>query len=468
MAKYDYDLFVIGAGSGGVRAARIAAMTGARVAVAEEYRVGGTCVIRGCVPKKLMVYASGFTRDFELARGFGWTIDSPTFDWPAFLMNKDQEIARLSGVYTSNLTKAGADLFYGTARFLDPHTLEIKGEKETHKVTAAKILIAAGGRPVLPDNVPGIEHAITSEEAFHLQELPKKMVIVGGGYIAVEFACIFHGLGVDVTLIYRGDNLLRGFDEDVRAHLAQEFRQRGLKVALACQHQKIEKREDGMLLSHTADGRVLESEVVMFATGRSPHVKGLGLDKAGVKLTGKGEAGGAVAVDEFSRTNVEHIWAVGDVTDRLPLTPVAIREGQCFAETEFLNRPMSFDHADVATAVFSQPPVGVVGLTEAQARHKLGAIDIYQTRFRPMRSGFAGGDERMLMKLVVERSSDKVVGCHVVGADAAEIIQMAAIAVRAGLTKAQWDATCALHPTVGEELVTLREKYVPAELAAAE
>jgi glutathione reductase (NADPH) len=464
LAKYDYDLFVIGAGSGGVRAARIAAMTGAKVAVAEEYRVGGTCVIRGCVPKKLMVYASGFTRDFELARGFGWTIDNPTFDWPAFLMNKDQEIARLSGVYTSNLTKAGADLLYGTARFLDPHTLEVKGEKGTTKVTAAKILIAAGGRPVLPEHVPGIEHAITSEEAFHLQELPKKMVIVGGGYIAVEFACIFHGLGVDVTLIYRGDNLLRGFDEDVRAHIAQEFRQRGLKVALACQHQKIEKREDGMLLSHTADGHVLESEVVMFATGRSPHVKGLGLEKAGVKLTDKG----AVAVDEYSRTNVEHIWAVGDVTDRLPLTPVAIREGQCFAETEFLNRPMSFDHADVATAVFSQPPVGVVGLTEAQARHKLGAVDIYMTRFRPMRSGFAGGDERMLMKLVVERSTDRVVGCHVVGADAAEIIQMAAIAVKAGLTKAQWDATCALHPTVGEELVTLREKYVPAELAAAE
>ena len=463
MAKYDYDLFVIGAGSGGVRAARVAAMTGAKVAVAEEYRVGGTCVIRGCVPKKLMVYASGFTRDFELARGFGWTIDNPTFDWSAFLMNKDQEIARLSGVYTSNLTKAGADLFYGTARFLDPHTLEIVGEKETHKVTAAKILIAAGGRPVLPD-VPGIEHGITSEEAFHLQQLPKKMVIVGGGYIAVEFACIFHSLGVDVTLIYRGDNLLRGFDEDVRAHLAQEFRQRGLKVALACQHQKIEKREDGMLLSHTADGHVLESEVVMFATGRSPHVKGLGLEKAGVTLTDKG----AVAVDDFSRTNVEHIWAVGDVTDRLPLTPVAIREGQCFAETEFLNRPTHFDHADVATAVFSQPPVGVVGLTEAQARHKLGAVDIYLTRFRPMRSGFAGGDERMLMKLVVERATDKVVGCHVVGADAAEIIQMAAIAVKAGLTKAQWDATCALHPTAGEELVTLREKYVPQELAAAE
>jgi glutathione reductase (NADPH) len=463
LAEYDYDLFVIGAGSGGVRAARIAAMTGARVAVAEEYRVGGTCVIRGCVPKKLMVYAASFTRDFELARGYGWTIDNPTFDWASFLMNKDQEIARLSGVYTSNLTKAGADLFYGTARFLDPHTLEIVGEKETRTLTAAKILIAAGGRPVLPD-VPGIEYAITSEEAFHLQELPKRMVVVGGGYIAVEFACIFHGLGVDVTLIYRGDNLLRGFDEDVRSHLALEFRQRGLKVALACQHQKIEKREDGVLLSHTADGHVLESEVVMFATGRSPHVKGLGLEKAGVKLN----AEGAVAVDEYSRTNVAHIWAVGDVTNRLPLTPVAIREGQCFAETEFLGRPMSFDHADVATAVFSQPPVGVVGLTEAQARHKLGPIDIYQTRFKPMRSGFAGGDERMLMKLVVERATDKVVGCHVVGADAAEIIQMAAIAVKAGLTKAQWDATCALHPTAGEELVTLREKYTPAELAAAE
>jgi len=464
LAKYDYDLFVIGAGSGGVRAARIAAMTGAKVAVAEEYRVGGTCVIRGCVPKKLMVYASGFTRDFELARGYGWKIDNPTFDWPAFLMSKDQEIARLSGVYTSNLTKAGADLFYGAARFLDPHTLEVKGEKGTQKVTAAKILIAAGGRPVLPDNVPGIEFAITSEEAFHLQQLPKKMVIVGGGYIAVEFACIFHGLGVDVTLVYRGDNLLRGFDDDVRSHLALELRQRGLKVALACQHERIEKREDGMLLSHVGDGHVLESEVVMFATGRSPHVKGLGLDKAGVKLTDKG----AVAVDDYSRTNIEHIWAVGDVTDRMPLTPVAIREGQCFAETEFLGRPMTFDHADVPTAVFSQPPVGVVGLTEAQARHQIGQIDIYQTRFKPMRSGFPGGDERMLMKLVVERSTDKVVGCHVVGADAAEIVQMAAIAVKAGLTKAQWDATCALHPSSGEELVTLREKYVPAELAAAE
>jgi len=464
MADYDYDLFVIGAGSGGVRAARLAAMSGARVAVAEEYRVGGTCVVRGCVPKKLMVYASAFARDLELAPGYGWTVDGAKFDWPTFLMNKDQEIARLSGVYTTNLTKAGADLFHGTARFLDPHTLEVTGEKGKQTVTAARILIAAGGRPSLPDDVPGIEHAITSEEAFQFTELPKRMVIVGGGYIAVEFACIFHGLGVDVNLIYRGDNLLRGFDEDVRAHLAQELRQRGLKVSLACKHQKIEKRADGVLVSHLSPNHVMESEVVMFATGRSPHVKGLGLDAAGVKLTPKG----AVAVDDFSRTNVEHIWAVGDVTDRVPLTPVAIREAQCFAETEFYGRPMTFDHADIPTAVFSQPPVGVVGLTESQARHKLGAIDVYLTRFRPMRSAFAGGDERMLMKLIVERSTDKVVGCHVVGVDAAEIIQMAGIAVKAGLTKAQWDATCALHPSAGEELVTLREKYVPPELAAAE
>ena len=464
MADYDYDLFVIGAGSGGVRAARLAAMTGAKVAVAEEYRVGGTCVVRGCVPKKLMVYASVFARDLELARGYGWSIEGAAFDWKTFLMNKDQEIARLSGLYTSNLTKAGADLLYGTARFLSPHTLEVRGKRETRTVTAAKVLIASGGRPSLPRDLPGIEHAVTSEEAFQFATLPRRMVIVGGGYIAVEFACIFHGLGVDVTLVYRGENLLRGFDEDVRAHLAQELRQRGLKVSLSSQHEKIEKRADCVLVSHLSGGHTLESEVVMFATGRSPHIQGLGLDAAGVTLTAKG----AVAVDDYSRTSAEHIWAVGDVTDRVPLTPVAIREGQCFAETEFYDRPMTFDHADIPTAVFSQPPVGVVGLTEAEARHRLGAVDIYLSRFRPMRSAFAGGDERMLMKLVVERSSDRVVGCHIVGADAPEIIQMAGIAVKAGLTKAQWDATCALHPSAAEELVTLREKYRPPELAAAE
>jgi glutathione reductase (NADPH) len=462
MAQYDYDLFVIGAGSGGVRAARLAARAGAKVAVAEEYRVGGTCVIRGCVPKKFMVYASEFAHDFQIARSYGWTIDAPRFDWRRFLMTKDNEIARLSGIYTANLAKAGASILYGTARFLDPHALEVAGRDGTQTVTADKVLIAAGARPKLPEDVPGIEHVITSEEAFHLPELPKRMVIVGGGYIAVEFAGIFHGLGVDVTLVYRGPNLLRGFDEDVRAHLADELRRQGLKVALACQHERIDKRADGVLVSHLSEGRTIESEVVMFATGREPHVKTLGLEKAGVGLNDKG----AVAVDDYSRTAAEHIWAIGDVTDRMALTPVAIREAQAFAETVYRGRPTKFDYADVPTAVFSQPPIGVVGLSESQARRQLGEIDIYQTRFRPMKSLFAGSEARMLMKLVVERASDKVVGCHIVGADAPEMIQMAAIAVKAGLTKAQWDDTCALHPSAAEELVTLREKYVPAELAA--
>ncbi len=460
---YDYDLFVIGAGSGGVRAARLAAMTGARVAVAEEHRVGGTCVIRGCVPKKFMVFASAFARDFEMARGFGWDVPEPTFDWTRFRNAKDIEIARLSGVYVSNLTKAGADLFHGRATFKDPHTLEITGQDGPKTITAAKILIATGGRPRIPDDVPGVQLGITSEGAFHLDELPKRMVIVGGGYIAVEFACIFHGLGVEVTLAYRGSNLLRGFDEDVRSHLAEEFSKRGVKVALACEHERIEKREDGILVSHVTDSMVIESEVVMFAVGREPHVKGLGLDKAGVKLNDKG----AVAVDEYSRTNVEHIWAVGDVTDRMNLTPVAIREAQAFAETVFYDRPTRFDYDAIPTAVFSQPPIGVVGLTEAQARHQYGKVDVYMTRFRPMKYAFAGGDDRILMKLIVDPKSDKVLGCHIVGDDGPETIQLAAIAVKAGLTKAQWDATCALHPTVSEELVTMREKHEPVELSLA-
>ena len=330
-------------------------------------------------------------------------------------------------------------------------------------MTAAKILIATGGRPRIPDDVPGAEFGITSEGAFHLDALPKRMVIVGGGYIAVEFACIFHGLGVDVTLAYRGSNLLRGFDEDVRSHLAEELKKRGVKVALACEHERIEKREDGLLVSHVTDSMVIEAEVVMFAVGREPHVKGLGLDKAGVKLNDKG----AVAVDEYSRTNVEHIWAVGDVTDRMNLTPVAIREAQAFAETVFLGKPSTFGYDAIPTAVFSQPPVGTVGLTEAQARHQYGKVDVYMTRFRPMKYAFAGSDDRVLMKLIVDSKSDKVLGCHIVGAEGPEVIQLAAIAVKAGLTKAQWDATCALHPSVSEELVTLREKHGAIELSAA-
>jgi glutathione reductase (NADPH) len=459
-SPYDYDLFVIGAGSGGVRAARMAAMSGARVAVAEEYRVGGTCVIRGCVPKKLMVYASDFARQFETARGYGWTVDKPVFDWPTFLAAKDREIARLSGIYTTNLEKAGVDILRGKAAFVDAHTLELVGQNKT--ITADKILIATGGRPVMPA-IEGIEHAISSDQAFHLETLPERIVVVGGGYIAVEFAGIFHGLGVDTTLVYRGSNLLRGFDEDVRAHVAEELAARGLKVTLACQHTRIERGQNG-LISHLLDNLKVESDQVMFATGREPYVEGLNLDAVGVRLNDKG----AIAVDDYSKTSAANIWAVGDVTDRINLTPVAIREGAAFAETEFMGRPTKFDHADVATAVFSQPPVGTVGLSESEARHRFKSIDIYRTRFRPMRTSFAGESDRMLMKLVVCGETQRVLGCHIVGADSAEMIQMAAIAVKAGLTKPQWDATCALHPTAAEELVTLREKYVPQELLAAE
>ena len=459
---YDYDLFVIGAGSGGVRAARLAAMTGARVGVAEESRVGGTCVIRGCVPKKLMVYASGFAREFDIARGYGWSgCETPRFDWPTFLAAKDMEIARLSGLYTTNLRKAGADLFEARAEFLDPHTLSLAGLDRT--VTAERILIATGGRPRLPDDVPGAEMAITSDEAFHLERLPKSILIVGGGYIAIEFACIFHALGVEVTLAYRGANLLRGFDEDVRAHVAQELAKRGLKVALACRHERIERIEGGFR-SHVTDSMVIESEQVMFAVGREPHVKGLGLEKAGVDLNERG----AVAVDGFSQTSQPHIFAVGDVTDRLNLTPVAIREAVAFAETVYHGRPTQFDHADVPTSVFSQPPVGVVGLSEGQARHRFGRVDVYRTTFRAMKTAFAGDDEQTLMKLVVCPGDGVVVGVHIVGPEAPEMIQLATVAVKARLTKAQWDLTCALHPSAAEELVTLREKYTPPELIAAE
>ena len=468
MASYDYDLFVIGAGSGGVRAARVAAMSGARVAIAEESRIGGTCVIRGCVPKKFMVYASEFAQAFEDSRGYGWSLPGkPVFDWNEFRSARDMEVARLSGIYEANLEKAGCDVMHGRAVFVDAHTLEVTDrEGDVRRVTADKVLIAAGGRPRLPsaESVPGIEHAITSDGVFDLPELPKRMMIVGGGYIAIEFACIFHGLGSDVTLAYRGSNLLKGFDDDVRSHLAGEMAKKGLQVALACEHERIEKREDGVLISHVLRAKAMETDVILFATGREPHVKCLGLETAGVELTDKG----AVKVDGFSKTTADNIWAVGDVTDRLNLTPVAIREGQAFAETEFMGRPKSFDHDCVPTAVFSQPPVGSVGLTEAEARHKFKSVDIYRTVFRPMKNILARNEERTLMKLVVCGESDRLLGCHVVSPEGPELIQMAAIAVKAGLTKAQWDSTCALHPTAAEEIVTLREKYVPAELAAAE
>lgn len=456
MADYDYDLFVIGAGSGGVRAARVAAMSGAKVAVAEEHRVGGTCVIRGCVPKKFMVYASEYSKHFETAQGYGWTIGETSFDWPTFLMAKDKEIARLSGIYVRNLQNAGAELIHGKAWLKDRHTVEVEGHGA---VTARKILVATGGRPWMPRDLPGVEHAITSNEAFHLPELPKRIVIAGGGYIALEFACIFNGLGVETTVVHRGPNVLRGFDDDIRAHITEEMEQRGVKVLLGTQHAKIEKTPTG-LVSTCSGGHDVESDVVMFALGREPYTEGLGLENAGVALADNG----AVKVDAYSRSSVENIWAVGDVTDRINLTPVAIREGQSFAMTEFHDQPTTFDHEMVAAAVFTQPQIGVVGLSEADARHKHGKVDIYLAKFRPMKETFYGGHQRALMKLVVEQGTEKILGCHVVAPDAPEIIQMAAIAIKMGVTKPQWDATCAVHPTLAEELVTMREKHTPPAL----
>ena len=458
MADYDFDLFVIGAGSGGVRAARVAAMSGARVAVAEEYRVGGTCVIRGCVPKKFMVYASEYSKSFETARGFGWTIGETVFDWARFLAEKDKEIARLSGIYVRNLQNAGAELLHGKARLVDRHTIEV-GERT---VTAAKILIATGGMPWMPAELPGGELAISSNEAFHLAELPKRIVIAGGGYIAVEFAGIFNGLGVETTLVHRGPNILRGFDDDVRSHVAEELEARGVKVLLACRHLGIEKTANG-LTSQLTEGHSLESDVVMFATGRVPYAGDLGLEALGVAMTETG----AVKVDDYSRSSVGNIWAVGDVTDRINLTPVAIREGHAFADTEFNAKPTRFDHELVASAVFSQPPVGSVGLSEADARHAHGKVDIYLSRFRPMKETFYGGHQQALIKLVVETGSERILGCHVVGPDAPEIIQMAAIALKMGVTKPQWDSTCAVHPTLAEELVTMRDKAAPPSLGQA-
>lgn len=459
MSDFDVDLFVIGGGSGGVRAARIAAGYGARVTIAEEYRFGGTCVIRGCVPKKFMVYASEFASYAKVAEGYGWSPSQSTFDWKTFLEAKDREIARLSGIYVTNLSNAGAEIVHARAVLKDPHTVEVVGKGT---VTADKILVATGGRPWSPEDLPGVEHTITSEEAFHLPELPKSIMIAGGGYIAVEFAGIFAGLGVDTTLVYRGANILRGFDDDVRSHLTEEMKKRGIKIILGCQHTSIEKTQAG-LVNHMSSGLDVVTDQVMLATGRKPHTKGLGLEAAGVKLADSG----AVMVDKFSKTNVDNIWAVGDVTDRINLTPVAIREGAAFSQTEFYDNPTTFDHDMVASAVFSQPPVGSVGQSEAQARHEHGKVDIYLSRFRPMKTTFYGGDDRCLIKLVVAQDSQKIVGCHVVGPDAPEIIQMAAIALKMGVTKAQWDSTCAVHPTLAEELVTMRDKHVPAGLGAA-
>src|SRR5713101_6941818 len=463
MAEFEVDLFVIGGGSGGVRAARIAAGHGARVMLAEEYRMGGTCVIRGCVPKKLLVYASHIHHEIEDAAGFGWTIPSATFDWPTLIANKDKEIARLEAAYTSNVEKSGARIVKTRAVFEDPHTLRLAtGEV----VRSRHVLIATGGAPNHGLAIPGIEHVISSNEVFHLTTLPKRILIQGGGYIALEFACIFAGFGSDVTVVYRGDNILRGFDQDVRTHVRSEMEMAGITILTGCTITGIDKRNKEYT-SHLSNGSSIASNQVMFAIGRHPNVTGLGLEKAGVALNPRN---GGVAVDNFSRTSAPNIYAIGDVTHRINLTPVAIREGHAFADTVFGKRTVEVDHTNIPTAVFSQPEIGTVGMTEQEARAKFSHVDIYKTAFRPIKSTMSGRDTRILMKLVVDGTTDRVVGCHIVGDTAAEIVQAVGIAVKMKATRADFDATFALHPTAAEELVTMRTptaRYV-REAAAAE
>lgn len=461
MADFDLDLFVIGGGSGGVRAARIAADYGARVMVAEEYRVGGTCVIRGCVPKKLLVYASHVHHEIEDAAGFGWSIPSATFDWATLIANKDKEIARLEAAYISNVEKSGARIVKARAVFEDAHTLRLStGES----VRSKYILIATGAAPNHGTAIPGIEHVISSNEVFHLPKQPKRIVIQGGGYIALEFACIFAGMGSDVTLVYRGDNILRGFDEDVRKHLRAEMEKAGINILTGCTVTKVDRHGDEYT-SHLSNGSSVASDQVMFAIGRNPNVADLGLEKAGVAINPKN---GGVAVDGYSQSSVAHIYAVGDVTHRVNLTPVAIREGHAFADTVFGNRPARVDHADIPTAVFSQPEVGTVGLTETEARARHSHVDVYKAEFRPMKATLSGRDTRILMKLIVDGVSDRVLGCHIVGPEAGEIIQVVGVAIKLKATKADFDATIAVHPTAAEELVTMRKPFARYVREAAE
>ncbi len=447
MAQYDVDLFVIGAGSGGVRAARIAAGHGAKVMIAEEYRVGGTCVIRGCVPKKLLVYASRYSHDFVEAAGFGWTVPQPSFDWTALIANKDREIARLEAAYTSNLEKAGVEVVMSRAMLDDAHNVRLMSTGA--HVRAEHVLISTGGQPFPGHSIPGIEHVISSNDVFHLPELPRRIFIHGGGYIAIEFACVFAGLGSQVTLVCRAQNILRGFDDDVRAHVRAEMERDGIEVVTGRTVARVDK--PGALRARLDDGREIEADRILFAIGRSPNVSGFGLQEAGVNIA---ETGG-IAVDPYSRSSLPHIYAVGDVTNRVNLTPVAIREGHAFADTVFGGKPTRVDHVNVPTAVFSEPEVGVVGLTETAARARCRTVHIYRTEFRPLRATLSGRRTRTLMKLVVDGDTDRVVGCHIVGPDAGEMIQLLGIAVKMGATKADLDATLAVHPTAAEELVTM-------------
>jgi glutathione reductase (NADPH) len=458
MSQHDYDLFVIGAGSGGVRASRIAAGHGAKVAIAEAWRVGGTCVLRGCVPKKLLVYGAHVAHDLEDAAGFGWTIGRSTHDWPKLIANKDKELDRLHAAYLKLLSNAGVELIQGQAKVVAPDAVEVNHRR----ITAKTILVATGGWPVIPD-IPGRELAITSNEALDLKHRPERIVVVGGGYIAVEFAGIFAALGSKVTQLYRGEMILRGFDMDVRTFLADELKKKHIDLRLRTDVTRIDSTMRGLAVTLTT-GAVIDADAVMMATGRAPNTASLGLAEVGVAL----KSNGAVVVDEWSRSSVPSIYAVGDVTDRMNLTPVAIAEGHAFADTVFGGRSRKMDHANVPSAVFSQPSVSVVGLSEDAARAKGIAVDIYRASFKPMKHTLSGRDERILMKLVVERATDRVIGAHMVGPDAAEIIQGLAVAMKAGATKADFDATIGIHPTAAEEFVTMRTKAPEPAAKAAE
>ncbi len=460
MTTFDYDLFVIGAGSGGVRAARIAAGYGARVAVAEEFRVGGTCVIRGCVPKKLYVYASRFADEFADAAGFGWSVGEIAFDWPKLVVAKEKEITRLSAIYAANLDKAGVEILATRASVAGPNSVRL-GDGRT--ITAKYILVATGGAPIMQPAIPGLEHAITSNEIFDLPVFPKRLMVVGAGYIAVEFASIFARLGSDVTQLFRADQILRGFDSDIRAHAAEAMTHAGVKLMPGVLPTRIEKRDDGALHVALSNGETRIVDQLLCATGRAPATDNLGLETAGVARDGAG----AIKVDSHGRTSVESIYAVGDVTNRVNLTPVAIREGHAFADRVFGGKPVDVDHTRIPTAVFITPEIGTVGLNEDEARAIFDIVDIYQTSFRPMKATLSGRAEKTFLKIVVDGATDRILGLHILGREAGELAQVLAIALRMGATKADFDATMALHPTVAEELVTMRTRSARHEKTSA-
>lgn len=449
MSGYDYDLFVIGGGSGGVRAGRLAGAMGKKVGLAEEYRMGGTCVIRGCVPKKLFVYASQFPEHFDDSAGYGWSVGEARFDWKKLVEAKDNEIARLEGLYRKGLENSAVEIFASRAELVDAHTIELKADGR--RVTAEQILIATGGRPNMHESLPGHELCISSNEAFDLKALPESIVIAGGGYIAVEFANIFHGLGVKTTLVYRGKEILSRFDHDLRQLLHETMEAKGINIILGAVFEKVEKHAEGGLSISLSNGETLQAGQAMLALGRLPNTTGLGLEHAGVKV----DRVGAIEVDNYMRTSVAHIWAVGDVTNRVQLTPVAIHEAMCVLETAFKNNPTKPDHELIATAVFSQPEIGTVGISEEEAAKTYAEVEVYRALFRPMKNTLSDRNEKMLMKLVVDAKSRKVVGAHIMGPDAGEMAQLLGVSLKAGATKDDFDRTMAVHPTAAEELVTM-------------